>query len=192
MTDTGTSTDQQKPDQGDQGKTFTQAEVDAMILKRAERVAADKYGGDHADLQAKAKRLEEIEAANATELEKAVKKAKAEGAAEVQTAANTRLVAAEARALAAEAKFRNPTLAIKALDLSAVKVADDGSIDTAAIKAALKSLADDEPYLVDDGKKPAPKPDDAQGQPKGTPSKAEEGRAEARRRFGAPAGQTTQ
>ncbi len=137
-----------------------------------------------------AKRLEEIEQANASELEKAVHKARSEGAAEVTEAANRRLVAAEARALAAEVKFRNPKLVIKALDLSAVKVADDGSIDDGAIRTLLAELAKEEPYLVDDGKV-RPKPDTAQGRPPGTPSKAEEGRAEARKRFGTPAGQTT-
>ncbi len=170
-------------------KTFSQGEVDAIILKRAERVAADKYS-DYSELQAKAKRLTEIEQANASDLEKAVNKARAEGQTEAQQAANKRLVAAEARALAAEAKFRNPKLVIRALDLSAVKVADDGTIDDGAIRSLLAELAKDEPYLLDDGKV-RPKPDPGQGRPQGTPSKAEEGRAEARKRFGTPAGQTT-
>lgn len=50
-------------------KTFTQAEVDAMIRKRAERVAAEKYP-DYAELQDKAKRLDQIEEANKTELQR--------------------------------------------------------------------------------------------------------------------------
>lgn len=175
------------PSATDADKTFTQAEVDAIVLKRAERVAADKYG-DYADLKAAKTRLDEIEAANATELEKAVKKAREEGASEVRSDANTRLVRAEARALAAEAKFRNPGLAIKAIDLSEVKVSDDGTPDAAAIKTLLADLAKDEPYLIDEGKT-RPKPDDAQGRPQNTPSKAEEGRAQARKRFGDPAGQ---
>lgn len=169
------------------GKTFTQAEVDAIVLKRAERVAADKYG-DYADLKAAKTRLDEIEAANATELEKAIKKAREEGASEVRSGANDRLVRAEARAIAAEAKFRNPGLAIKAIDLSEVEVSDDGTPDAAAIKTLLADLAKEEPYLIDEGKV-RPKPDDAQGRPQNTPSKAEEGRSEARKRFGNPAGQ---
>ncbi len=167
-------------------KTFTQAEVDAIVLKRAERVAADKYG-DYADLKAAKTRLDEIESANATELERAVKKAREEGASEVQAKANARLLGAEARALAAEAKFRNPGLAVKAIDLSEVKVSDDGTPDAAAIKALLADLAKDEPYLIDEGKQ-RPKPDEAQGRTTNTPSKAEEGRAEAERRFGKRAG----
>lgn len=118
---------------------------------------------------AAAKRLEEIEAANASELDKAVAKARDEGRAEVQSAANARLISAEARALAAEVKFRNPTLAVKAIDLSGVSVSDDGTVDVAAIRTALGDLAKADPYLVDDGKTPRPKPDDAQGRPPAAP-----------------------
>ncbi|ROR91762.1 hypothetical protein [Nocardioides aurantiacus] len=163
-------------------KTFTQAEVDAIVLKRAERVAADKFP-DYADLKAKAARVDELDAANATELEKAVAKARAEGAAEVQSSANTRLVNAEARALAAEQKFRNPGLAVKAIDLRDVKVSDDGTPDAAAIKTLLADLAKDEPYLIDEGKN-TPRPDPTQGGGQGRPSKAADGLAEAERRFG--------
>lgn len=137
---------------------------------------------------AAAKRLDEIESANATELERAIKKAKEEGRTEVQQSANSRLIAAEARALAAEAKFRNPALAIKAVDLSGIKVADDGSVDGTAIKALLADLAKDEPYLIDDGRA-RPKPDEAQGQTRGTPKKGAQGIAEAQKRFGVSAEQ---
>ena len=133
---------------------------------------------------AAAKRLEEIEQANASDLEKAVRKAREEAIAEVQQAANSRLLSAEARALAAEAKFRNPGLAVKAIDLSGVKVSDDGTVDAKAVRALLADLAKDEPYLVDDGKAARPKPDDAQGRPQGQPSAAEQGREQARKRFG--------
>jgi hypothetical protein len=192
QTQQGTQGDQQNTQQTqqtqqDQSKTFTQAEVDSLILKRAERVAADKYS-DYADLKTKATKLDEIEAANATELEKAVAKAKKEGAAEVQTSANEKLAKAEARALAAEAKFRNPTLAVKSIDMSGVKVSENGDVDAEAIKKLLADLAKDEPYMVDDGKV-KPKPDDAQGRGDGQVSRAEAGKAEAAKRFGKPAGQ---
>lgn len=172
----------------EEGKTFTQAEVDAIVKRRAERVAAEKYS-DYNDLRAKAKRLEEIEAANATDLEKATAAARKEGESSATQAANKRLVNAEARALAAEARFRNPNLATKALDLSGVTVDDDGVIDASAIKALLADLAKDEPYLVDDGKTGKPQPDPSQGLGGGAPSGADLGRAEAARRFGPKAGQ---
>jgi hypothetical protein len=172
--DTGAPADGAQTNGGDAGvtpkpaapepeKVLTQADVDRIV---AERVARErKRFADYDEVKAAAKRLEEIEAANATDLEKAVKAAREEGRSEVITAANTRLRTAEARALAAEAKFRNPGLAVRAIDLDSVKVADDGTVDADAIKGLLKSLADAEPYLVDNG--PViplrPKPDEAQG-----------------------------
>lgn len=103
-----------------------------------------------------AAKLAEIEAANATDLEKAVKAARDEGRTEAATAANSRLVSAEARAIAAELKFKNPALAIKAVDLSDVSVSPDGEVDAAAIRAALDTLATDEPYLVGETAEPVP------------------------------------
>jgi hypothetical protein len=119
-------------------KTFGQADVDRIVAERVARERA-KYA-DHDDLRKAAKRLEEIEAANATDLEKAVKAAREEGRAEVLSAANQRTLNAEARALAAAAKFRNPVLAVRSIDLSGVKVSDDGSVDSNAINQRTESL----------------------------------------------------
>ncbi len=143
------------PPPGDDGsKTFTQADVDRMIKSRADRVAAEKYG-DYNDLKASAEKLAKIEAANASETEKAVKAARDEGRNEVLSAANQRLVNAEARALAAAARARNPVVAVRSLDLSGVKVADDGTVDAAAIKAMLEDLQKSDGYLFGD---PPPPP----------------------------------
>lgn len=53
--------------------TFTQAQVNDLIAKEKGKIQS-KYG-DYADIKAKAAKLEEIENANASELEKAQKKA---------------------------------------------------------------------------------------------------------------------
>lgn len=149
------------PPPGDDGtKTFTQAEVDRMIKARAERVVADKYG-DYNDLKASAEKLAKIEEANASETEKAVKAARDEGRNEVLTAANLRLVNAEARALAAEARARNPAIAVKSLDLTGVKVADDGTVDAAAIKSMLDDLQKSDSYLFGDPPPNVPTPGQA-------------------------------
>lgn len=166
----------------------SQEELNRIV---GERLARERQKfADYGDLKAKAKRLEEIEAASASDLEKAVKAAREEGAKAVTEAANKRLLSAEARALAAELRFRNPLLAVKAIDLTGVKVGDDGSVDADAVKGLLKSLAESEPYLVDDGKAAVvrPKPDDAQGRGDGKPDRAAEGRAEALKRFGPKVG----
>lgn len=121
------------------------------------KALARKHEGTAKANSEAAKRLAEIEESQKSEVEKAVAAARKEGESEATNRANARLVSAEARALAAEAKFRNPALAIRAIDLSAVKVGDDGEVDAAAIKAALEDLAKAEPYLIDEeGPKIAP------------------------------------
>ncbi len=134
-------------------KTFTQADVDRIAGERAQRERA-KFS-DYSDLKARADKLAEIEAANASDMEKAVKAARDEGRSEVLTAANQRLVNAEARAQAAEAKARNPLVAVRSLDLSEVTVSDDGTVDVDAIKKQLTALQGSDPYLFGD---PPPNP----------------------------------
>lgn len=150
----GDTTDQVIDDATDTDAVDWKAEADkfkALHRKQEERAKAN------ADA---AKRLAEIEEANATDLEKAVKAARDEGRSEVLTAANSRLINAEARAAAAELRFKNPALAIKAVDLSSVEVGEDGEVDSAAVRAALEELAKHEPYLIGDGR---PKGDADQG-----------------------------
>jgi len=177
---------QQQPADGKAPATFTQEEVNAMIAGRAERVAAQKYG-DYDELKRKAGEFDKQQEDNATELEKAVKTAREEGRAEATQAANSVLVNAEARAMAAEARFRNPAVAVRAIDLTGVRVGTDGQVDQAAIKALLDDLAKTDPYLVDDGQPPAPgrpKVDPAQGQQPGRPARDQQGREMAEKRFG--------
>lgn len=137
------------------------AERDLVISQRVAR-ERERFA-DYESLKTKAAEYDKAIEAAKTEQEKAVEAAKNEGRTEALATANARLVAAEARALAAEAKFRNPVLAVRAVDLKDVSVSDAGEVDAAAIKAKLKELSDADPYLIDDGKKPAPKPDKAQG-----------------------------
>lgn len=152
------------PPAPDADKTFTQDEVNAILAKQKR----DAKPADYDALKAAAKRLEEIEAANATDLEKAVKAARDEGRNEVQAAANARLITAEARAIAAEMQFRKPNHAVRLVDLSEVKVGDDGEVDAKAVRALLDDLAKDDPLLLavpDDGR---PKGDADLG-PRSTP-----------------------
>ncbi len=135
---------------------FTQADVD-RIMGETRRKAKP---ADYDDVKAKAKQFDDLQAANASEMEKAVKAARAEGAAEVAARANERLVGAEARALAAEMKFRNPATAVRLLDLSGVKVGEDGDVDSARVRSLLDTLGKTEPYLIGDGR---PKGDVDQG-----------------------------
>ena len=127
----------------DEGKTFTQADVDRIIAGRL-----SKYS-DYDDLKAK---VGALEGSTKTDLEHEIEKARNEARAEVQTGANARLVAAEVRALAAELAFRDPADALAQLSaggkLADVPVSDDGSVDGAAVKAELEALAESKPYLL--------------------------------------------
>jgi len=155
---------------------------DALDKERSLRKDAERRAKDGDTHRTK---LEALEAASRSDLDKAVDAARKEGAQTVLTAANRRLVLAEARALAAEARFRSPQVAVRSLDLTDVTVAEDGTVDTGAITAALTRLAADEPYMVDDGAPRTPRPDPSQGSGR-TPvlTGAEKGIAEAQRRFG--------
>jgi hypothetical protein len=167
MTDTATETP--APDQTEdkpQDKPDTGEKDWAAEAEKWKSLARKHEGTAKANADA-AKRLAEIEDANASEMEKAVKTARAEGETEATKRANARLIAAEARALAAEAKFRNPALAVKTVDLSGVTVGDDGEVDSAAIRSALDDLAKSDPYLV--GEEPPKPPPSFGGGPRPTP-----------------------
>jgi hypothetical protein len=188
MTDTKTDQTDQTDGKPTEGKTFTQAELDEIIGKR---LATERARfSDYDTLKAAKGELDQIKAANASDLEKAVKQAKSEGISEATTRANHRLVAAEARALAAAANFHNPKDAAKLLDLAGVKVTDDGDVDADAIKALIEDAVKERPYLVKSDEKPDTKRvkrDPAQGPRTGEkPSGREAGLAEAERRFGKP------
>ncbi len=65
-----------------EGKTFTQAEVDRIVAQRLKRAKAD--AAEMEELREKAKRLDELEQANQTELERA-QKAYADASAELES-----------------------------------------------------------------------------------------------------------
>jgi hypothetical protein len=156
----------------------SQADLDRILGERLARERAKYEGFD--DFKKKAEEFDKAAEAARTDQEKAVEAARNEGKTEALTQANTRLLSAEARALAAEAKFANPALVVRALDLKDVKVNDDGSVDADAIKAKLKEAADSGAFVIGDGEKPKPKPDRAQG---GAASKGDKSVASGRELF---------
>jgi hypothetical protein len=170
--------------QDQQPKTFDQAAVNQIVADRIAR-ERQKYAGFD-DLKTKAAEFDKIQEQNATELEKAVKKAADEARAEMSTKANTVLIRAEVRAAAAAVGFHDPIdAAVQLRDKFAeVKVTEDGDVDEAAVKALIDDLAKSKPYLVNTGAaKPAPIP--GQGNHQKAPSLGrEQGLAEAERRFG--------
>lgn len=127
---------------------FTQEQVNAILAEEKRKTLAKFEGFD--DIKAKAARFEEIEAQNATELEKAVKKAADEARADMSGQTNNRLVRAEVKAMAAALGFHNPAVAATQLAgaFAGIKVSDTGDVDEKAVKALVEQLAKDEPYLV--------------------------------------------
>lgn len=123
--------DEPKPDEplGDAGKRALEAERESRKEAEARARAAEKALRDAT-----------------TEREKAVAEAKAEARREILDEANGRLLRAEIKA-AATGKLANPELAVKLLDMSAFKVADDGSVDTKEIGTAIDKLLETDPYL---------------------------------------------
>jgi hypothetical protein len=143
-------------------KTFTQADLDRIVQDRVARAKASY--SDYDDLKAKASKLDELSERSKTDLERAVEAARKEGAQTATQAANARLVRAEAKALAASAKFRDPLDAVAFLgDLGSVKVNNQGEVDTDSLKTALAELAEAKPYLLLEEKPTRPTGDAGQG-----------------------------
>jgi hypothetical protein len=131
------------------GKTFTQDELNAIVQ---DRVARAKKGTPTADelkeLQAAKAKLEEIEQAGASELEKATtarEKAEAK-AAEAIAKANETLVRASALSELAKQGVTNVDGALRALDKTGLTVEDDGTVS--GVEEAVKGLLDAIPEFV--------------------------------------------
>jgi hypothetical protein len=140
-------------------KSFTQEQVNAILAEEKRKTLAKFEGFD--DLKSKAARFDEIEAQNATELEKATKKAADEARADMTAKTNIRLIGAEAKAAAAAMGFNDPADAVIQLrdKFSGIKVTDDGDVDEASVKALIEQLAKDKPYLIKaDNGRPTPLP----------------------------------
>ncbi len=120
--------------------------------KAIDRMKADKRAAERRAAAAEAE-LEKVRTAGLSEQEKAVALARKEGETEATTKANARLVRAEAKALAAGAKFRDPgdVLAQLGDQLSGITVDEEGEVDQKALKALVDDLVKSKPYLIDTG-----------------------------------------
>lgn len=131
-------------------KLFTpeqQAAVDRIVQERVARAKATPPE-DYDDLKAAKARLDELEAANATELEKATKRAEdaEQAAAKVTATANERLVQAAILAQATSQKAIKPEHLHKLIDTAAVTVGDDGQVTGA--EEAVKTFLEANPEYV--------------------------------------------
>lgn len=140
-------------------KTFTQAELNALIADRLDR-QAKKYA-DYDELKTKLTALEQAEEerkkaqmseqdrlqAERDEALRKVSDVEASVSAKV-TAANQRLISAEFRTLAREANVPADRIAaaLKLADLSEANVDDEGNVS--GVKEAVEALVSANPYLV--------------------------------------------
>ncbi len=123
----------------DTGKTFTQAELDKQIQARLDRER--KRFADYDAMKAKAARLDDLEKANATDLEKAVLAAKDEVRAEVARDFGQKLVRGVMKAQL-EQSMKPADAAALLDDLNLAKfVGDDGEVDEDAVAKTLARLA---------------------------------------------------
>jgi hypothetical protein len=121
-------------------RTFTQAELDALIRDRLAR-ERNKYANYDA-LVAKAEKLDAIEEAQKSELQKAqeaVEKAEREREAGLARA-NERLIRAEFIAAASRLQVKHPADAFALADRSAIAVTEDGKV--AGVKEAVEALVE--------------------------------------------------
>ena len=142
------------PEQGHgDGKTFTQDELNRVVSDRLARERG-KYA-DYDDLKKQAAKLQKIEDAQKSELERAQEARKAaEDAAKAATAnADQRLMQAEFLAAAALAGVAHPEDAYALADKTAVLKGDNGALT--GVNEAVKALVD-AGRLVMSGRPPAP------------------------------------
>ncbi len=163
------------PPAEDTGKT---AEPDYRALYEETRTKLTSAETKARENREKARRLDEIEAANKTDAEKAAERATA---AEAQLA-QLRRTAVDAEIRAAASGWADPTDAPRYLDDRDRYLSEDGTVDTAAIAADLAAVLVQRPHLarVDGPRRPAPDP--SQGQRQGGPSSVAEQIREAESR----------
>lgn len=131
-----------------EARTFSQDDLDRIVKDRLARQKSQF--ADYEDLKAKAARLDEVEAANLSELEKA-QKAAADAAAELDRirteAQEARLTAAILAEVAkADRKVVDPEAALRLLDRSTLELGEDGVPTNTA--DAVDALLEARPFLV--------------------------------------------
>lgn len=131
-------------------RTFTQAELDRIVQDRVARAKKDAPA-DYDDLKAKAARLDEIEEANKTEIQKATDRAAAaeRRAIDAETRAQETRLRSSIIAEAAKRGLADPEDAVHLLDRSVLEFEQDGTPSN--IADAMDSLLKAKPHLAGGG-----------------------------------------
>jgi hypothetical protein len=147
---TDESTESTETEQQPEAETQTEDQPDpnagakkALVAERTARKAIEKeLAALRAEIASKDKPAEE----------QALDAARREAAAEATQKAHERLIRAEVKA-AATGKVKNPALALKLIDTSAIEVGDDGEVDSDALASAIEDLLTEYPELAADASK---------------------------------------
>lgn len=131
----------------------------------------EKYA-DYDELKAKAEAHDKAKEEAKTEAEKAVDAARKEGSTSERERTDKLLVRAKAETLAAQARFKAPDAVIASLDLSGIKVDENGVVDTAALQTKIDAAIESGAFVQEADGKGKPKPDYSQGGNKGDGSKS--------------------
>lgn len=128
-------------------KTFTQADVDKIVQDRLARAKATPPS-DYEDLKAKAARLDEIEAQNKSELEKANDRIAAleRERDDVRLAAQETALRSSIIAEAAKKNVVDPDAVLALVDRAALEFGDDGAPKN--VESVVSTLLDAKPYLA--------------------------------------------
>lgn len=124
-----------------QPKTFTQEQVDAIIAKRAERIASQRFS-DYDDLKERAEKYDGLAAASRTDQERAVAEARTAAQQEAAKTWGGRLVEAELRGRLA-GRLDDPAR-VQALVEGANTsryLTDKGDVDTEALQKWVDTIA---------------------------------------------------
>jgi hypothetical protein len=139
-------------DEGQEANTADATEAPEFSRTYVEKLRREnaRYRSQVRELEPAATKLSELEAANATELERAVATAKAEAEKATAERYTRLLVEAEARGVAAELRFRDPADAVRLVDLDDIETAKDGTVNRDAVRDALRAIAEAKPYLTEE------------------------------------------
>ena len=136
--------DPPKPATGDGDEPLGPPGLKALeSMKERERAARAELRERDAAME---RMREDLAKAQGREAEYAALKAEQERHAELIAARNRGLLEARVES-AAKGVLQDPDLALKLIDLSVIDVADDGTVDRAAIEAAVSDLVKNRPYL---------------------------------------------
>lgn len=139
--------EQEQQTKSEEPKTFTQEDVDKLIGERLAR-AKSTPPQDYEELKAKAAKLEEIEAAQLSEVDRLKKEREelAAQAAKAQSDLQESRIESKVTSVAAMKGAVDPEAVLRLIDRKQITLGDDGQVS--GVEEAVTALLAEKPYLV--------------------------------------------